>query len=425
MKRYLTTFFTVAVAAALIIPGSVAGMTLDDINIHGFISQGYLDSTEDMEFLVEDSEKGTFEFNEMAMNVSASPSDDLTVGMQLYAYDMGSIGNDEVIVDWAFGDYSLTNWLGLRFGIMKIPYGLYNETRKIDMVRASILLPSSVYPEWFREAFARIKGAGVYGALPGNFSYQAVYGNIDIAADSGLADGLESLGESLSLETSKTETDYAFAGKLEWDSPFGLKLAGSFYKVHGFNLRMGNTSFLPPMTLVPGTAPLPGMPVNISGEFQFDELKSFVVSAEYVYDRLTLAAEYSELDLDFLFNITTNLDPAVAAAAGIPPGIQDTPTLQGYYGSIAYRVLDQLELGTYYSVLYYDKYDHGGRDFAANYGKQKEDGWLKDLCISARLDITTNWCAKIEAHFMDGMFLATNASADDWALYAAKVTYSF
>lgn len=88
-------------------------------------------------------------------------------------------------------------------------------------------------------------------------------------------------------------------------------------------------------------------------------------------------------------------------------------------------MLDQLELGTYYSVLYYSKSNHNGREFAAKFGKEKEDGWNKDLCLSARFDVTTNWCAKIETHFMDGMFLATNASADDWMLYAAKVTYSF
>ncbi|ABW67801.1 hypothetical protein [Desulfosudis oleivorans] len=426
MGLYRRRFWVVALVALLVCPAGAVGMTLEDLQIHGFISQGFLYSTDDADFLAKDSHKGTLEFNEMAINFSATPTDDLSVGMQLAAFDLGTIGNDEVMVDWAFGDYSFRDYLGLRAGIIKIPLGLYNDVRKIDMVRTSILLPTSVYPEWFREAFARIKGVGLYGTLPGNISYQALYGTVDIQTDGGLSDGLESLMEGLGgMDTNYTDTNCAYAGKLQWDAPVGLKLAASVYTLDGLETNMNSINYIDPAPL---GLPLPVyLPVAMDAYMRFEPITTWVLSAEYITDRLTLAAEYAEYDLEFNVDITTNLDPAFSAFMGIPPRVGDKTTMQGYYGSASYRVLDNLEVGTYYSEFYYDKDDHDGGKYAAKYGLPKYNSWLKDTCLSARYDISPNWCAKIEGHLMDGTYLALGAPAgvDSWELYAAKLTYSF
>ena len=174
------------------------------------------------------------------------------------------------------------------------------------------------------------------------------------------------------------------------------------------------------------TGGLAGLTSSLNAELEFEPLKVSVLSAEYMTDRLTLAAEYIEYDLDFMATISSTLDPAIVAAIGIPPQVGDKTTMQGYYGSIAYRLLDQLELGTYYSEVYYDKSDHGGQEYAQRFGLQEDyEGWLKDWCLSVRYDFSPNWCAKIEGHLMDGIFWTYSGSARDWALYAAKVTYSF
>ncbi|ABW67803.1 hypothetical protein [Desulfosudis oleivorans] len=421
MKHSIKTLLISAMAVFLLLPASAGGMTLEDLQIHGFISQGFLYSTDDVDFLAEDSHEGTFEFNEMAINFSATPTDDLSVGVQLAAFDLGTIGNDEVMVDWAFGDYSFRDYLGLRAGIMKIPFGLYNDVRKIDMVRTSILLPNSVYPEWFRESFARMKGVGLYGTLPGNISYQAMYGTVDIQADGGLAEGMETLnGSALGMmNTDSTDTDYAYAGKIQWDSAFGLKLGASLYALHGLKMDMNSTTYMP-------APPLPvGLPLSTNLALDFEPIESYVLSAEYMIDRLTVMAEYVENDMEFTGNLTTNLDPVVSAAMGIPSRLGDKTTTQGYYGGASYRVLDQMEIGAYYSELYYDKSDHDGDTYAAKFGVAKHNAWLKDTCLSARYDFSANWCAKIEAHLMDGGFMASGADAKNWELYAAKLTYSF
>ena len=70
----------------------------NSVFINGFISQGYL-KTENNGYLG-DTEDGTFNFNEMGLNISTSPISRLRFGMQLFARDIGDFGNDELIIDW-------------------------------------------------------------------------------------------------------------------------------------------------------------------------------------------------------------------------------------------------------------------------------------------------------------------------------------
>lgn len=78
-----------------------------------------------------------------------------------------------------------------------------------------------------------------------------------------------------------------------------------------------------------------------------------------------------------------------------------------------------------YSELYFDKDDQDGEKFAAAFNMPRYDAWLKDTCLSLRYDITGNWCAKLEGHLMDGTYMGKTTTDLDWALYAAKLTYSF
>jgi len=162
---------------------------LDNVDIHGFISQGYLKSTENNFFAK--TVDGTPQFNEAGINFSTDITERLRIGLQLFARDMGTIGNNEVILDWAVADYRYKDWLGLRAGNMKMVNGLYNETRDLDMIRTNIFLPQSVYNEAWRESATLIQGMGIYGEVPmgpgGSLSYDGQYGTISIAPDKGAA----------------------------------------------------------------------------------------------------------------------------------------------------------------------------------------------------------------------------------------------
>ncbi|MFZ5568837.1 MAG: hypothetical protein ACOZF0_00425 [Thermodesulfobacteriota bacterium] len=190
MKRTLVVLFSVLLG--ILCAGSTQAMEFDEmggVDIHGFISQGYLKSDENNFFA--DTEKGTTQFNEAAINFSTDVTEKLRIGLQLFARDLGNIGNNDVILDWAVADYRWRDWLGLRIGNLKFVNGLYNETRDVDMLRTSIFLPQSVYNESWRESTALIQGAGLYGELPlkaaGSFSYSGQYGTVSMPKDGGAA----------------------------------------------------------------------------------------------------------------------------------------------------------------------------------------------------------------------------------------------
>lgn len=122
------------------------------IDIHGFVSQGFLKS--DGVNLISRAQDGTFELNEMAINVGSQLNSKLRVGMQLMSRDFGETDNNKVKLDWALVDYHGRDWLGLRAGRLKMPTGMYSETRDIDALRTSILLPiNNLYHENWREVF--------------------------------------------------------------------------------------------------------------------------------------------------------------------------------------------------------------------------------------------------------------------------------
>ena len=123
MKKLFTGTFLLLFCTSL-----YAG-EVGEIDIHGFISQGYLKSSEN-NFLAE-SKDGTFQFNEMGINFATWMTSDLSLGVQFFASDIGDFGNDEITIDWAYADYRFKPYLGIRAGKIKLPSYLYNETRDI------------------------------------------------------------------------------------------------------------------------------------------------------------------------------------------------------------------------------------------------------------------------------------------------------
>lgn len=396
------------------------------VDIHGFISQGYMISDENNYFA--ETKDGTFQFNEMGINFVSKLTPNLRVGLQFFARDLGDLGNDKITVDWVFGDYYYREWLGLRVGKIKIPLGFYNEVRDIDMVRTFIYLPQSVYQERYRESWVALKGASLYGKVGsdalGTLGYQFQLGSIEAGKDSGAAKHFESLSGYFEI-TEDFDIGLTYAGKLEWQAPvIPLRLAVSSLMY----------DFVVTGKLKDAFNPTPGLSLTIQNIT--DEYRVIVGSMEYTWGNLILAAEYSEIYTDAKFRFSP-------VTASLPDDDMEI-TMQGYYGSIAYRLFDWLELGAYYSEYYPDKDDKDGENIVAapfNY-KKKFQAWSKDACLSARFDINMNWIIKLEGHVMNGaadLFESDNYNEDtpvvnyqpvldieeNWMLFALKVSYSF
>ncbi|MBF0226194.1 MAG: hypothetical protein HQK76_12135 [Desulfobacterales bacterium] len=429
---------------------------LGSVSIHGFLSQGYMKSDE-YNFMAK-TEDGTFQFNEVGINFSTDLSDRLRMGIQLFSRDLGPIGNDVIDVDWAFADYRWKDWMGVRVGRMKIPYGLYNETRDIDMLRTFIFLPQGLYHEAWRDTFTSQTGAGLYGEvgtdITGYFSYQAMTGIMRLPATSGLARSLEGYGQVTAGETD-TEASYAIA--LQWIPPVqGLRL-GATHMDYAVDVNCSATDFFEKRTAAAmlsylqayksdpakyaSLAPLASLVsqgdingalaatdsiikqskgVNLAvaeGESLFYEIdiqtRSF--SLEYVWEDLIFATEYARTDYRWRLHRDDKSFEMV-----LPSNFSS----EGYYGSLSYRFTNWFEAGFYYTEYYSNRKDKEGKARNDSTKTLKNDdqlaeilsakaapeisglspyvGWLKDYTLALRFDVNFNWTFKLEVHKMNG-----------------------
>jgi hypothetical protein len=406
------------------------------VDIHGFISQGYL-QTSDNNFLAQ-TEDGTFEFNEFGINFGKELTDKMRVGLQLFSKDLGDYGNNEVVIDWAYGDYRWKDWLGVRVGKVKAPHGLYNETRDVDMLRNSIFLPQSVYPEVARDATLNLMGGGAYGnvdmGLLGGLNYQAYAGTQNIDANEHLAQTLMGVTYGGTEVSNKAiDVDRKYAAGLTWDTPLdGLRIGGTYQRSDMQLISDYDFSLWFDPTLFP-----PGAGIGTS--YIDSKSENYVVSAEYTWNNLLVAAEYFWADREIAYN---QLD--FATGGEVPTFEKHKP--MGWYVQAAYRFTDWFELGAYYSEYYAERDNKDGEDTRMDpvFGETliispSHRAWLKDICLTTRFDVNEYWTVKLEAHQMDGSNQLSgfdnpmapddpyglNQLTDDWQMYAAKVTFSF
>ncbi len=374
---------------------------MNDVNINGFVSQGFLKS-DNNNYLCK-SEDGSFEFNEIGINFTTQLSSSLRMGCQFFARDLGDVGNDDVLLDWAFADYRFHNMVGLRVGKLKLTHGLYNETRDVDALRTSILLPRGIYMEDMREVFMTIKGFGVYGELPGEISYQMGYGIPEISEDSYMAQRiLEFVQLSFQRENVdfintdigtvlETQANYMSNAGLQWDSPLeGLRFATSFIS---FDIDI-----------------LLGFGFEIPLDFKVKQ--GAVFSGEYTFGDTIVTVEYSVLDYKY----------------GTLGFCVDEKWIS-YYVGLSHRFSKLFELGAYYAETYPDHSDKNGDRFAV-IGLPRHMAWEKDSCLSFRYDINSHWIVKLEGHIIDGSGIADQSEHPEdlvrhFSLFAAKASFRF
>lgn len=376
-----------------------------DIEIHGFVSQGFLKSGENNIFA--DTEDGTFQFNEFGMHVMAELIEQLHAGLQIFSRDLGDIGNNDLTLDWAYGDYRWRDWFGVRAGKIKIPYGFYNETRDVDMLRTNIFLPSSIYYEGNRERQNTLIGAGAYGNVSlssaGTLIYQAQIGDANMSSES--SDMKYAQQEQSSLVDMQVDRQYTV--DLEWETPIGLRLGG--FAMHtDLSMEFSETTSSEETT-TDSTSQDAASEENQTSESsdtppEPEETKKFyIASAEYGWNNVVLSGEY-----------------LIASDAHAP---------EGYYLSASYRLNDSVEFGGYYSV-YYGRSDDKDGKHREEQGMADYSAWQKEWVASIRLDVNTSWTIKAEGHLINGtaqMLSQDNPDKmkEDSYLFALKTSYLF
>lgn len=359
------------------------------VEVHGFVSQGFIKTTAN-NYLAE-SERGSFEMAEAGINITKALGDRLRLGVQLFARDLGPIGDYSAKLDWFYLDYRLNDWLGIRAGRVKLPVGLYNEITDVDAARVPILMPQSIYSVRSRDYLLAQTGFELYGYAPlagvGALDYRLYLGTIFLDAPS-----------TISAAATNLDVPYVAGGRLLWETPLeGLRLGGS---VQVLRLDFTYTTPANPMTGA----------MAMTGDYKLPVL-IWVSSAEYAVRDLLLAAEYSRWRV--------KIDSTVP----LPASARAKTTSERYYVMAAYRLTPWLSPSVYYSGLYVNVEDRDGRD-----------DYQHDLAATLRFDLTANLTAKVEGHLMSGTAdLQPNMNdgrsrlllTEYWGLFLLKLTAFF
>jgi len=355
-----------------------------ELSVHGFISQGFIQSTRNN--FIPTSTNGSTEFAEAGLTMNKQLGSNLRAGLQLFARDFGRTGGYEAKFDWFLLDYRWRDWLGFRAGRIKLPFGLYNDSSDIDSARNSVLLPQSVYPINNRDYLLAQTGFEIYGitSLPsaGSLEYRLYRGTIQLEANS---------APGAAFEVASIDVPYVHGGRLTWETPLSGLRIGSSYQ----NLQLNSDVYVPSLTK------------TVTAKLHVDMA---VGSIEYTTRNFQFASEYSK----WWLNLDSN-DTAAFPSTAV--------TNERYYAMASFRAKEWLHPGLSYSVTYPNV---ELRDSHKDY--------LKDSSVFLRLDINPSWIFKIEAHFMNGTAglnssinngKATRDMDPKWELYLAKTTILF
>lgn len=362
---------------------------------HGFVSQGFMKTSQN-NYLTQ-SQRGSFEFNEVGLNLTKEFGDRLRVGMQLFMRDLGPIGNYKPQFDWFYLDYQFFDWLGLRAGRIKIPFGLYNEINDVDAARQAILLPQSMYPTQNRDYLLAQTGFELYGRTPysklGSLEYRAYGGTIYL--DSSSQPNLD-----------KVDIPYVFGGRLMWETALdGLRMGATYQALNiqaDFVLDAATLAYFQAAgALGPGATER--TPIHLP-------VQMGVASVEYAAHDLLISAEYSR----WYAKLTSDVADAIPPTKAIN---------ERMYVMASYQITPWFSPGAYYSLWFPDTTNRKGP------AQQQHD-----VALSLRFDPMEHWLVKVEGHYMNGTAslnqelnggTPNSQLTNDWLLFMLKTTAYF
>jgi hypothetical protein len=377
--KFRTIFLAAAFSAAPCLLHAQFDFKLDgrDVQIHSFASQGFALSNVN-NYLTMDTSKGSFALTDFGFNVSMPVTDRFRVGAQLYDYNLGVLGGYHPQLDWAYGDYKLTDWLGVRGGKVKTVQGLSHDVQDMEFLNTWALMPQSVYPLDTRgDTIAHI-GGDLYGTINakkgGSFGYTLFGGERPNDPDGGYLYGVDTMshvpapqGGFMYITGQTKHVSYyggpVYGADLRWTTPLKGLLLGASYMEQNITTTGNYTQ--------PIVVPYKLTTIH-------DPATNFY--AEYVYGNLRFAGEYRSEPKIVQLNEPNGV---------LVQGSQDS---RSGYVSLSYRFTKWLELGTYQS-RYIDNWTTIHSD---------PRNHIFDQTITARFDISRMVDFKLEEHFING-----------------------
>jgi hypothetical protein len=339
------------------------------VQIHSFGSQGFAYSN-DNSYLTMNTSHGSFNFDDLGVNLSSQITKKFRVGAQGYTRRLGELNRGQVTLDWAVADYRFKPWFGARGGKVKTVLGLYNNLQDVDSLFTWALLPQSMYPMDLRGSTIAHIGGDLYGRVA-----LGKYGKADYTAYGGILPSDPHQGYIYALRSVFSfNTPYVgpiAGGDLKWTTPLKGVLAGaSFMTQHP----KGSGTTL---------AGILGPAAPFTQDTKKRQISQFYV--QYLVKGLHVDGEYHRDYRD-----ETIIGPVPPGGGPGPADIQWNA--RSWYISGAYRFSHLVEVGSYYSY------------FAPNQNVDisQPGNHIYDKVVTARFDLKSFWTVKVEGHFIDG-----------------------
>ena len=381
------------------LPEQVQAIELsDDIQVHGFLTQGYFLTSDNRVFGTSDS-GGSFDFTEVGLNASWTPVTDFRLAGQVLFRRAGAGHEHDVELDFGLLDYTIRSTadyrLGMRLGRFKLPYGFYNDTRDVLFTKPTILLPQSIYFERTRELSLSGDGGLLYG------EYRGERKNLSLELGMGIPRG-DSLDSELGLlgadYPGKTHSKLSYIGRLGYD------LEGGKYRMAISSMWVDtryDPKFFPP-------SDLPALKLIF---------KPVIFSVQYNMDKFSLTSEYAIRPFE-----QTILDHQSSRSF----------TGESYYLQAQYRFSEDWEAIARYDILHKNREDRSGRKYHATTGLPAHTQFARDWIFGLRYYLNSSFLIAAEYHYINGTAWLPlqdnpdlNDSAQRWHLFSLAASYRF
>ncbi|MDT8363165.1 MAG: hypothetical protein RQ714_00750 [Nitrosomonas sp.] len=395
--------FCIALAGMLFLPTTgvadefIQKDGISSLRINGFLSQGYI-KTNKNNFFGKSDGKGSLDFRELGLVASLRPVAKLQLSGQLLWRRAGQSSRRGISIDFGFLDYSIIDVpageFGIRLGRTKNPLGFYNDTRDVPFARPSIILPQSIYFERTRNLALASDGAQLYGES------RTDWGNLTVQFGTVFPQVNDRDTEVSILGANRPgdlKTKLSYIGRVSYERPDGrFRFAVSGAQVNaGYD--PGVNDFLD------------------SGALEFAPL---ILSAQYNAERWSITSEYA-------------LRAFRLRDFGIQAFEQKFTGESGYLQG-TYRFAPKWEVMLRYDLLFTDRTDRRGKEFAAATGRPAHTRFAKDLTVGMRWNVTPAIMLATEYHRINGTGWLSSMDNTDisrvgqhWNMFSFQASYRF
>lgn len=396
-----STAMAISAALSLLAPANASALEWHngDWQVHGFLGQGM--TYTDHHQVFGSSKDASLDFREMGVNASAKLLPNLLISAQGLYRDTGASDNLGVRMDFAQIDYSTPLFaskmvLGVRGGRVKVPFGLYNDTRDVLWTRPTVLLPQSIYFDTLALRQAMIAADG--GILYGRYTH----GDHRFSAEFMTAEPQDNVGGAPAFLTGLPNAQGELGGRAMFIGRAVYEWLGGRGRLM-FSIVDLDRDFRSSLPATPDG--------NIKVLYP-------LFSGQYNAEHWSLTAEYGWIDTQ-------------------RTGFMPTPlksTSENFYVQSEYRFTQDVSAVLRYDVFHVDRDDRDGKALSAQTGLPSHRFYARDLTAGVRWEFARNFLVAADYHYVNGTAWLNTADNPDllrggghaeWNLFTMMLSFRF